>query len=99
LNGNSFYKGVIKPAGSPLSYATSSEVLQDLVDNLVPGTQLFSYYDKNATSSNSTPLPSPIDPLLVKTVKISLTANQGTTSTPSIISVETEATMRNLRYK
>ena len=99
LSSTTFKKGVIKPTGSPLTYATSSEVLQDLVENVIPGSQIFSYYDKNATSSGSTALPSPIDPVQVKTIKITLVANQGTSSTPSIVGVETSATIRNLRYK
>ena len=99
LSNTTFKKGVTKPTGSPLTYATSSEVLQDLVENVIPGSQIFSYYDKNATSSGSTALPSPVDPVQVKTIKITLVANQGTSSTPSIVGVETSATVRNLRYK
>ena len=99
LDGNTFYKGVIKPSGSPLTYATSSESLRDLVDNMISGSQIFTYYDETATSTNSTPLQQPVSPLDVKTVKIALVANQGTTSTPAVVGVETEATIRNLRYK
>jgi prepilin-type N-terminal cleavage/methylation domain-containing protein len=98
-NGTKFTKGVIKPTGSPLTYVTSTEVLVDQVQNLVTGTQLFTYYDKTATSSASTPMSSPIDPLGIKIVKIYIVANQGTTAAPSLVGVETEATIRNLRYK
>lgn len=99
LSGTTFKKGVIEPTGSPLTYATSSEVVRDLVYNVLPTAQIFTYYDSAATSSASASLPLPIDPLKVKTVKISLYANQGTASKPSIVGVETEATVRNLRYK
>lgn len=98
-SGTDFVKGVIKPSGSPLAYVTSTEVLVTQVQNLVTGTQLFTYYDKNATSSGSTPMPSPIDPLGIKIVKIYIVANQGTALAPSLVGVETEATIRNLRYK
>lgn len=99
LNGTTFQKGIVRPSGNPLAYVSSTETVQPLIDNVIAGSQIFSYYDKSATSSSSTALPSPVDPVQVKTVKITLIANQGTSSTPSIVGVETEATIRNLRYK
>jgi type II secretory pathway component PulJ len=99
LSGTTFKKGVIKPTGSPLQYVSSTESVQDLVYNIILGSQLFTYYDKNATSTNSTPLQQPLDVSQVKTVRITLVANQGTSSTPSLVGVETQATIRNLRYK
>jgi len=98
-NGNNFTKGVIRPTGSPLTYVTSTESLVDMVENLSPGTQLFTYYDSSATSSASSQMPSPINPLNVKIVKINIIANQGTALAPSLVGIETEATIRNLRFK
>jgi hypothetical protein len=99
LNGSTFRKGVIRPTGSPLQYVTSTEEFQDLVYNVIPGSQIFSYYDKNTTSTTATGMIQPVDVSLIKTIKVTLTANQGTTSTPSLVGTETEATIRNLRYK
>lgn len=99
LQGTTFTKGVIEPTGSPLAYVTSTETFQDLVYNVIPGSQIFSYYDKTATSTASTPLSQPVDVSRVKAVRITLVANQGTSSTPSLTGVETTATIRNLRYK
>jgi prepilin-type N-terminal cleavage/methylation domain-containing protein len=99
LNGTTFQKGVIRPTGNPVTYPSSSEDIRDMVHNIMSG-QIFSYYGITATSSQSAALPAPVDPLKVKTVKISLIANQNpSTSTPSIVGVENEATIRNLRYK
>ncbi len=98
LNGSTFTKGVIKPTGSPLAYSTSSEASYDLVHNMI-GSQIFTYYDINATTTQSTPLPFPVDVLKVRMVRITLVANQGTTSTPSVVGVESQATIRNLRYQ
>ena len=92
-------KGVIRPSGSPAGYATSSEVFYDEVSGLISGSQVFAYYDSGATSSASTALPSPIDVLKVKTVKITIVADQGTPGHPSLVGSETSATIRNLRYK
>lgn len=99
LNGTTFKKGVVYPTGNPLAYVTSTESVIDVVSNIIPSNQIFTYYDVNATSSLSTPLPSPVDVLRIKTVKVSLVVNQGTVSAPSIVGVEDEATIRNLRYK
>jgi prepilin-type N-terminal cleavage/methylation domain-containing protein len=99
LNGTTFQKGVIKPTGSPLAYVTSTETVVDVVHNMV-GSQIFSYYDSNATSTNSAALVQPVDVLKVKMVKVSLVANQGiNSSTPAYVGVENQATIRNLRYK
>jgi prepilin-type N-terminal cleavage/methylation domain-containing protein len=99
LEGSTFKKGVVAPTGSPLAYVTSTEVIRDVVYDVIPGAQLFTYYDKTATSPDSTPLQQPVDVSKVRTIKITLVANQGTTSTPSITGVETQATIRNLRNK
>lgn len=99
LNGTTFQKGVIKPSGSPLAYATSSEQLRDLVYNMVVPSQIFSYYDSTATSTDSVALSFPVNPLDVKTVRVNLVANKGTATIPAIVSTATEATIRNLRYK
>jgi type II secretory pathway pseudopilin PulG len=99
LSGTTFTKGVVKPSGSPLKYVTSTEAFQDLVYNMVPGSQIFTYYDSSATSSGSTALAAPVDVSKIKTIRVTLVANQGTSSTPSLVGVETQATIRNLRYK
>jgi prepilin-type N-terminal cleavage/methylation domain-containing protein len=99
LDGTTFKKGVVTPTGSPLEYVTSTEAIRDVVYDVIPGAQLFTYYDKTATSPDSTPLQQPVDVSKVRTIKITLVANQGTTSTPSITGVETQATIRNLRNK
>lgn len=97
--GNVFKKGVITPIGNPLSYSTSTEEVRELVNNLISGNQIFSYYDLNATSSESNALLSPIDILDIRMIKVNLVANQGTTSTISLVGSQDQATIRNLRYK
>jgi len=99
LNGTTFTKGVVGPTGSPLTYPTSSESLQPLVSNMVLGTQIFTYYGSTATSSQSTALSFPVNVLAIKTVEVSIVANQGTTSTPAFVGAKNQATIRNLRYK
>jgi len=99
LDEDVFRKGVIKPSGDPLSYATSSLVVYDLVENMFLADPVFSYYADTVTSTASAPLASPVDILEVKMIRISLTANQGTQSSPSLVGVSDQVTIRNLRYK
>lgn len=99
LSDETFKKAVIPPSGTPPRYVSSTETLQDLVENVVPGDQLFQYYDSTATSTNSTALSQPVDVSRVKTVKVTLIANQGTDSTPSLVGTQAEAAIRNVRYQ
>ncbi len=93
-----FKKGVIRPTGNPPVYPTSSEVLYDLVHSMSTST-VFSYYDNTATSTLSEPLSSPVDVLLIRAIEVNLIANQGVTSSASMVGVDNRATIRNLRYQ
>lgn len=99
LSGSQLRKGLIKPSGVPLSYPTSSETITTVVDGVVPGAQIFSYFGTNATSSASTALSSPVDVLAIRTVRVTLVVDQGQPGRPSFAGAETSATIRNLRYK
>ncbi|MEZ4156544.1 MAG: prepilin-type N-terminal cleavage/methylation domain-containing protein [Candidatus Paceibacterota bacterium] len=97
---NAFKKGIIEPTGQPLVYATSSEVVRTVIDELSMGSEpVFRYYDITATSTNSTELPSPIDVLEIKTIRIQLLFDEGDEFNPVIKGVENQATVRNLRFK
>jgi prepilin-type N-terminal cleavage/methylation domain-containing protein len=99
-DGASFMKSTIKPSGEPLNYSTSSEKIRPVMAGMQMGTtSIFTYYDINSTSTESSPIPSPIDILEIKTVNIRLLFNEGATSTPVIKGVENQATIRNLRFK
>jgi len=98
LNGTTFQKGVVKPSGSPLGYVTSTEVISDMVHNVVKA-QIFSYYDSTATSTFSVALPFPVNVASVRTVQVALVANEGNAGTPSLVGAQSEAQIRNLKYK
>lgn len=98
--GENFMKGVIEPTGEPFVYSTSSETTRPVMSGMQMGaTPIFTYFDIDATSTQSDPIPEPIDVLEIKTVNIQLLFNEGTTSTPVIKGVENQATIRNLRFK
>lgn len=99
LDNTTFKKGIIVPTGEPLVYDDEDEEIFPLVDSIVVGPQIFSYYDIDATSTQSTQLSTPVDVLKIRMVKITLVANQGTAGEISIVGAEDQATIRNLRYK
>ena len=92
-------KGVIRPSGEPMGYDIDDEVVYDVVEGVVEGAQIFSFFDGSATSTESNQLPFPINILDIRKVKISLVVNQGVAGKPSIVGVEDLVTIRNLRYK
>jgi type II secretory pathway pseudopilin PulG len=81
VSGKAFKRGVIKPTGSPLVYATSSEVVTMAVNRLADPTQtIFDYYDKSYSGSGSS-LAAPINIPSIRLVKVTL----GTYSTWIVI--------------
>jgi len=98
ITGNTLYKGVTNPAGSPPSYDGQTEKITALSNNMSIGNNpLFYYYDGNY-SGTGTPLGSPININQIKFVKMNLTilkqllkdSNTTFTSTPG-------ASIRNLK--
>jgi len=50
---SSIYRSVIQPTGTPPAYPTATEVLTDLIDNVIipTSTSLFNYYDASYTGT------------------------------------------------
>ncbi len=95
LNGPILQKGVMKPAGSPLTYNGVSEVISTLASN-VTNTSVFSYYDKNYAGTE-TPLSSPVDIPAVRLIKITITVDQDTNRPPYPLAFSTQVSIRNLK--
>ena len=101
LSGNSLYKGVIVPSGSPVSYETGSEIVDRVQDNVVNNATssipVFYYYDGNYSGVGS-PLGQPININDVKFIKINLIVlKQPGVSTTTNFIFNTGATIRNLK--
>lgn len=99
LEDDVFKKGVIEPSGDPLSYDEDDEKVRELVENIVTGAQIFSYFSADATSTYADALSFPVNILDISKVKVTLSVNKGTPTLPSIIGIEDLVTIRNLRYK
>jgi prepilin-type N-terminal cleavage/methylation domain-containing protein len=99
LASSSIYKGVIEPTGTPATYPTSSEVILDIIDNIVApttSTPLFSYYDANYTGTQAA-LPSPIIISSVRLVGISFGSDVQPKQSPGPEYFSSLVDIRNLR--
>lgn len=64
-------KGITKPAGNPLAYTTSTEIVRPVLTDSVSTSTIFSYFDANYTGTED-PLSSPINSLKIRIVKIEM---------------------------
>lgn len=93
LSGTSLMRGVIKPTGDPSVYtgAETIAVVSDNVRNVVLGTSLFSYYDKNgALVSDFAKIGD------VRYVSATLLVDVDPIRSPTPLSLRSSAAMRNL---
>jgi hypothetical protein len=77
LNGTNLMKGIIKPTGFPATYPSGSEQIKVVSDNVQNGTTpIFTYYNSEwPTDTINNPLATPVNPSLVRMVKIYLRVN------------------------
>lgn len=89
-------KGVVKPAGNPLVYASSTETVSVVVQNLVASSSSFEYFNVSYTGTQN-PLSAPIDLSAVRIVRATITADVSPTSAPKPVTFTNTVTIRNLR--
>jgi prepilin-type N-terminal cleavage/methylation domain-containing protein len=98
LQGDEFQKGVIEPTGSPLVYNPANESVIKVIKNVVPGDAIFSYYDSAYAGSTTTPaLAHPVTPVDVRLIRVDLTVDANPNRAPSLMTVTTQVTVRNLK--
>lgn len=97
MSGRTLKRGVIKPTGNPLTYASSSEVITDVARDVAnTSTAIFYYYDSNYSGAEA-PLSSPIDIARIRVVKITLQLDQDPYLTPAPFFIESKGLLRNLK--
>mgnify|MGYP001575345964 CR=1 FL=1 len=97
MSSTTLKRGVIKPTGSPLAYATSTETITDVAHDVANGTSsIFSYYDGNFSGAQS-PLSSPVTIAQIRMVKISLRLEEDPNLSPVPFFIESKVTIRNLK--
>ncbi len=98
LQGSDLKRGVIKPGGNPLVYNPSDEEFDIIARDVVNGTNtpIFDYFDKNFYGT-TTPLTSPVDPILVRLIRMTLVIDRDPNKSPEPINVSSQGTLRNLK--
>lgn len=94
LSGTTFKKGVIVPTGSPLAYNAGSEVVSDMIHNVVASTSLFTFYDANYTGSESA-MASPVTISNIRMVQATVSVKDPSKTVPLTSSIE--IVPRNIR--
>ena len=98
ISGNTLYKGVTNPGGSPLTYNGQTETVTALSTQMSIGASpLFYYYDGTYNGSGN-PLANPVNINAVRFVKINLVILKGIESNSSAtFSISAGASIRNLK--
>lgn len=93
-------KGVIEPTGNPLTYATTTEVVVPVVDNVIPQADepLFTYYGPDYTGGGSeAALTPPISITDVRIVQTAIYADVNPEVAPTPVFFSDTVNIRNLR--
>ncbi len=97
LDGAILKKGVIKPSGTPLTYDTADEIINEIVHDVSNNaTPIFSYYDTNYNGITP-PIEEPINIPSVRLVQITILINKNSSQQPGIITLTTQVSIRNLK--
>jgi type II secretory pathway pseudopilin PulG len=99
LSGSLLMKSIVRPAGDPLTYSTTTaqEMLIGVLQNVIATTTpLFSYYDENYAGT-TTPLAQPVNPSDVRLIGISISIDEKPERLPPPITVSSQVNIRNLR--
>ena len=94
LSGTVLKKGITRPSGSPLSYNSANEIVNDVVRNVVMTAPVFTFYDENYTGSEPA-MTSPVVISDIRLIKILLTVKDPNETMP--LSASIDIVPRNLR--
>ncbi len=98
VDGTTFKKGIIEPSGNPLVYDSQDENFVSVIHDVVPEETIFTYYDSNYNGTAETAaLAQPVAPASVRLIRIDLTVDSNPGRTPSLLTITTQATVRNLK--
>ncbi|HBI25676.1 MAG: hypothetical protein UT41_C0001G0205 [Candidatus Wolfebacteria bacterium GW2011_GWC2_39_22] len=94
LSGTVLKKGITRPSGSPLSYNSANEIVNDVVRNVVMTAPVFTFYDEHYTGSEPA-MTSPVVISDIRLIKILLTVKDPNETMP--LSASIDIVPRNLR--
>lgn len=96
LDGNILKKGVVVPAGDPLSYNLSKEIFSNAAVNVISDSQIFSYYGENYNGSGDS-LPSPVNVIAVRLIKINIPVDLDNTAKTATFNITGQVSIRSLK--
>jgi len=98
LVGNTLYRAVIQPAGSPLSYNIVAQATSSLLTDVrnTPATPVFLYFDQYYTGTSS-PMTQPVNPSAVRLIQVSLMLDTDPSKSPLPRTYSTQVSLRNLK--
>ncbi|MEY2702000.1 MAG: hypothetical protein RLY43_633 [Bacteroidota bacterium] len=98
VEGDTFKKGVIVPTGNPFVYSAANEKITSVVNDVIYDQTNFAYYDSNYNGTSQTPaLSFPVSPSDVRLIRIDLTVDSNPGRAPSLMTITTQSTVRNLK--
>jgi len=95
-DGRTLKRAVLKPTGAPLVYDQSASTTSTAIDNVINGTSVFSFYDKNYAGTTAA-LVQPVDTLAVRLLRVDVTIDNDPNRSPVPIIVSTQVSLRNLK--
>jgi prepilin-type N-terminal cleavage/methylation domain-containing protein len=98
LVGTNLYRAVIQPTGSPASYLTANQSTSTILTNVTNGNAIpsFEYFDSSYTGTSS-PLVHPVNPSLVRLIKINQRLEIDPNRSPLPIIYSVQVNLRNLK--
>lgn len=96
LSGTTLQRGVVEPAGNPLTYTIATEKVTTVLTSVVSTSTIFQYYDTNYTGTSS-PLVQPVTLSSIRLVKAIVLVNPDPNRIFKPYIITTQATMRNLK--
>jgi len=98
LMGNTVYKAVIVPTGSPLSYSLANQSTTSLVSNVrnSSSTPLLEYFDNTYNGSGSS-LTQPVTLSAISLIRMNLTLDVDPNKSPTPVTYSANMSLRNLK--
>jgi len=98
LDGTDFKKAVIVASGNPAVYDEDDESVVKVIQHVVATSTIFTYFDSSYYGSSTiNALPQPVTTSDVRLVRIDLTIDSNPNRAPSLMTITTQATIRNLK--
>ncbi|HXV27251.1 MAG TPA: hypothetical protein VD862_04505 [Candidatus Paceibacterota bacterium] len=97
LDGTTIRKGVTEPTGNPATYPAVDEQVRDVITSVVPGPDIFAYWEGLSWTGNTASLSAPVPVAQIRLIRMRVTVDDDPTLPPAGFTQSIDATIRNLR--